>query len=198
MAKKIELTIPKPCHEKWSAFETTDRGGFCGSCNKEVIDFSIWTEEQLKTYFKNKPSNVCGRFHDHQLKTYTFGQRKASISHWLSALLAGIIVIASRDATAQITRPSIEHSEQDSAINKVLKSQRVSTDTIPKRLTSADTVKDLEIVKYDFEAGLRLDINNSVNNTQYLLQGTVGGVVYRQPWYAPTRWWNDIADWLRE
>ncbi len=68
MAKKIQLSIPEPCHENWNAMTPTDKGRFCASCQKQVIDFSTMSDRQIAQFFK-KPStgSVCGRFMQDQL-----------------------------------------------------------------------------------------------------------------------------------
>ncbi|MBT32486.1 MAG: hypothetical protein CMO01_22710 [Thalassobius sp.] len=71
MKKQISLDIPKPCSEKWSTFTPTATGGFCASCQKNVIDFTKMTDEEIQQFFLNKPQHACGRFHPDQLKTYS-------------------------------------------------------------------------------------------------------------------------------
>lgn len=68
MAKKFQLSIPEPCHEKWEDMKPVEQGRFCGSCQKKVIDFSAMSDRELAMFFK-RPSNgsVCGRFMDDQL-----------------------------------------------------------------------------------------------------------------------------------
>ncbi|HEV7782273.1 MAG TPA: carboxypeptidase-like regulatory domain-containing protein [Chitinophagaceae bacterium] len=68
MAKKIQLTIAEPCHENWDAMSPVDKGKFCGSCQKQVVDFSNMSDRQVAEFFK-KPStgSVCGRFMTDQL-----------------------------------------------------------------------------------------------------------------------------------
>ena len=68
MAKKIQLRIEEPCHEKWESMTPVQQGMFCGSCQKNVIDFSNMSDRQLAEFFK-KPStgSVCGRFMTEQL-----------------------------------------------------------------------------------------------------------------------------------
>ena len=68
MSKKIQLTIPKPCHENWDTMTPEDKGRFCGSCQKQVVDFSVMSDRQIAEFFK-KPStgSVCGRFMTDQL-----------------------------------------------------------------------------------------------------------------------------------
>lgn len=69
MAKQIQLTIPKPCHENWDAMNDVEKGKFCGSCQKQVVDFTNMSDRQLAEFFK-KPStgSVCGRFMTDQLE----------------------------------------------------------------------------------------------------------------------------------
>ena len=65
--KKLELSIPKPCHENWEAMTPKDKGRFCGACQKTVIDFSGMSDRQVADYFKRPAESVCGRFRNEQL-----------------------------------------------------------------------------------------------------------------------------------
>src|SRR5882672_521370 len=68
MGKQIQLNIPEPCHEDWDKMNPVEKGRFCDSCQKQVIDFTNMSDVQLATFFK-KPStgSVCGRFYQDQL-----------------------------------------------------------------------------------------------------------------------------------
>src|SRR4029079_1236463 len=68
MAKKLQLQVPTPCHENWENMTATERGRFCASCQKQVIDFSNKSDREVAMFFK-KPStgSVCGRFMEDQL-----------------------------------------------------------------------------------------------------------------------------------
>lgn len=68
MSKKLQLTIPIPCHENWDEMSAVQKGKFCGSCQKQVVDFSDMSDRQVAEFFK-KPStgSVCGRFMTDQL-----------------------------------------------------------------------------------------------------------------------------------
>ena len=68
MVKKLKLSIHEPCHENWEGMTPVDKGKFCGSCQKQVIDFSNMSDRQIAEFFK-KPStgSVCGRFMNDQL-----------------------------------------------------------------------------------------------------------------------------------
>lgn len=65
--KKINLSIPKPCHENWSNMTSVDKGRFCASCQKTVMDFTGMSDRQLAAFFKKPAGSVCGRFQQEQL-----------------------------------------------------------------------------------------------------------------------------------
>jgi len=68
MAKKLQLQIPIPCHENWENMTPTEKGRFCASCQKQVVDFSNKSDRDIAMFFK-RPStgSVCGRFMEDQL-----------------------------------------------------------------------------------------------------------------------------------
>ena len=68
MAKKLQLQVPVPCHEDWEKMTHAEKGRFCSSCQKTVIDFSNMSDREIALFFK-KPSigSVCGRFLEDQL-----------------------------------------------------------------------------------------------------------------------------------
>lgn len=68
MSKHIQLSITDPCHENWDNMIPAEKGRFCGSCQKQVIDFSSKSDREIAQFFK-KPSSgsICGRFMQDQL-----------------------------------------------------------------------------------------------------------------------------------
>jgi len=62
----IQISIPKPCHEDWQKMETSERGAFCRSCRKEVVDFTRMTDEQVISYLSTA-TGVCGRLREDQV-----------------------------------------------------------------------------------------------------------------------------------
>lgn len=67
LMKKIHLSIPRPCHENWEAMTPTEKGKFCASCQKTVVDFTSMSDRQIAEFFKKPASSVCGRAHNDQL-----------------------------------------------------------------------------------------------------------------------------------
>ncbi|MEE9406792.1 MAG: hypothetical protein V3V28_01830 [Polaribacter sp.] len=68
MNSKFKITIPKPCHENWNKMSPKEKGRFCSSCAKTVVDFTKKTIEDIQNYLvENKNEQVCGHFYKKQL-----------------------------------------------------------------------------------------------------------------------------------
>ncbi|OJJ13918.1 hypothetical protein BKI52_44945 [marine bacterium AO1-C] len=117
MNTNFNLSIDRPCTEKFDTFHPTNAGGFCDSCQKEVIDFTQMSEYEIIQYFKNAPQKTCGRFDKSQLKTYSESipfQRKPTI-RLIGAGLMSLSLLFSPNNKAQAqnyTRASAIHSPQ--------------------------------------------------------------------------------------
>lgn len=119
--KNLNLSIPKPCAEKWENFTPTRNGGFCASCNKNVIDFTAMSDEAILTFIKNKPVHACGRFLSHQLKTYsthTPARRSTVLNLTKAALLSLLFVLVGKQSSAQQASPKTRVEVVDRADDK--------------------------------------------------------------------------------
>jgi CarboxypepD_reg-like domain len=116
MKKSLTVSIPKPCTESWSSFTPTDTGGFCGSCNKNVIDFTHASEADILNFFTHKPAHACGRFRTDQLKTYplTPGSIKPGFTLLRAGVLSLLLLLISKPGSAHTitTQVETEHVEQ--------------------------------------------------------------------------------------
>ena len=64
----LKITIPEPCSEDWNQMTPTQKGAFCKSCAKEVVDFTSTSKSELARKIKHG-QNLCGRFKASQLNT---------------------------------------------------------------------------------------------------------------------------------
>jgi hypothetical protein len=72
-----------------------------------VIDFTTWTEEEVKNFFRKSSSSTCGRFHINQLKTYTFHDRSVKRQNaWLPLSFLGCSLLFSGYTAAQSAQPT--------------------------------------------------------------------------------------------
>lgn len=64
-----KISVPKPCHENWNAMSPNEKGKFCGSCNKTVIDFTKMKNTEIQNYFlvNSKEEEICGHFKFNQV-----------------------------------------------------------------------------------------------------------------------------------
>jgi|JI10StandDraft_1071094.scaffolds.fasta_scaffold00166_34 hypothetical protein len=100
MKKQFALTVPTPCHENWNTFTPTQKGKFCGACQKEVIDFTTWSEDEIKHYFRKSAQSTCGRFKQPQLKIYQTETTTKTHSAW-AAFVAFLMLLVHEPAQAQ-------------------------------------------------------------------------------------------------
>lgn len=118
MKNQFHLDITTPCSENFNQFSPTSNGGFCGSCEKEVIDFSVMTTEDIITFFKTKATqNTCGRFNNNQLKTYNVESKKNKRIGFITAIgLTCLAFFSSFTAQAQDTVKAIAQKNNKSEI----------------------------------------------------------------------------------
>lgn len=101
MAQKIELHIENPCQENLSKMTATDKGVFCSSCSKEVIDFSLMSNDELLQQFKNYKGGGCGIFRDNQLGRPLTGTPRRSFAWKYAWQLLIPAFLLSRQARSQ-------------------------------------------------------------------------------------------------
>jgi hypothetical protein len=118
MRDKLSLSIPKPCSEKWTAFEKTSEGGYCSACSRVVVDFTTMSDEEIVSYFKSNRSHACGRFRPEQIKQYPISTSKWNLMPRLnmikaSALSIGILFVSKEmSATPRLVATEITESQQ--------------------------------------------------------------------------------------
>lgn len=161
MKKNIQIAVTKPCHEKWSSFTKTSDGGFCDSCQKEVIDFTSWSDERIKQYFKNATGNTCGRFRSQQLKVYAYDNPRSGRFGWLSVVFASVVLLfSSRQVTAQrnSSKHPSEQYQEESRIGKALKvSSSVKVSGVVKSSPDDDVMPGVNVALKGTEQGTVTD-----------------------------------------
>jgi hypothetical protein len=110
MKSKIQISIPTPCHENWQNMTVADKGRFCASCRKNVIDFTKSSDREILKAFKNDGS-LCGRFNDSQLNRDLFVPKEKN-TVWIAAA-SGVFAffgIGNHDVKAQEKIPVVQTS----------------------------------------------------------------------------------------
>ena len=87
MKEQTYFHIPEPCHENWDNMTPQDKGRFCASCSKQVVDFSLMSDQQVLNYFKNATGKTCGRFANDQLQRPMIETPKQKKKAWWIAAM---------------------------------------------------------------------------------------------------------------
>lgn len=93
MKPQLQLHIPQPCHEDWNKMTPVDKGKFCGSCNKQVVDFSLMSDQQVLNYFSTATGKTCGRFAEDQLQRELVPTKIERKKAWWIALMMPFLLL---------------------------------------------------------------------------------------------------------
>lgn len=148
------INIKNACHQDWLQMDKTDLGRHCHSCQKEVIDFTQLSTEEILDYFTNKKEgSTCGRFEKSQLRTLNPPLRSNYLKKKALALFSSLILTATSiygQSEEPKTHPRIEFLSipQDSGkISGVLvdeEGQPLIAATVVILETSQGTITDLD------------------------------------------------------
>jgi hypothetical protein len=183
-SKKYQIGIGAPCQEKWEEMLPMGTGRFCDSCSKNVVDFSVMSEKEIVSFFKNKSSHTCGRFTSDQLdKTYIqkpefklpFHQRFLS---FLFSLFVSNTVINKANA-----QDSIQIVQNDS-LEKFVKTDTSISDT---SVVNADSLSDSTEAKLKFVVDNEFIVDTEihyepVNPEGIFVMGDIYEPRYSYPW----------------
>ncbi len=163
MKNSTRISLEKPCNEQFENFLVTSNGGYCGSCSKEVIDFTLMSDQQLIAHFKNTPDKTCGRFKKSQLKTYesnTFTTMKPN-------LVTGVLGTLSFSLLALCISPTM--NAQDLATN----SQEVKTELTIQKETKVEN--GLSFDKYTIKGFVQDEDKAPLPGANVVLKGSSEG-----------------------
>lgn len=118
MFLKYTIDIPKPCDEGWQNMTPTQKGRFCASCQKEVIDFTQLSSSDIARKIKSR-KNLCGRFTKDQLQQNYTTSSQNNLSRLGIALGLGSIIAVAQPSFAQEKNIKVQ-IEQD-IVDKGLK-----------------------------------------------------------------------------
>lgn len=103
MGAKMSLTIQldTPCQEDWEKMDALEKGRVCKACNKEVIDFTGYSDKELQHFFLQNSILICGRFTREQTGTALYfngpGRKKQEL---LPAIAASVLAFSTISANA--------------------------------------------------------------------------------------------------
>lgn len=215
---KLRISIDKPCSEKWDSFEKNEDGGFCLSCQKTVVDFTQYSDEELISYFKKHAfSKTCGKMKRSQLKTYTLPKRKRDFS--IAAVLTVGLLTIGNPSESKAIHPNYETvveikgrvidefyktGIQEAIV--MIKGTNISTKTDSTGnfvLNYQIDDKEKVIIEFTF-LGYYPTEKEVILSKKIKDLGTVSmseavlGNIKTYPWYNPVAWWWGIVNIFRK
>jgi hypothetical protein len=126
MPSKFKIQISNPCHEEWEGMHLHTNGKFCGSCQKSVIDFTSFTDTELKRWFTENQGKSCGKFKPEQLdrlisvkENYRLNRFKPNLI--AASLLAFLSFPKLANANISLSYPTFQTDNKKSLKDDVLK-----------------------------------------------------------------------------
>jgi hypothetical protein len=68
----MKITIPEPCDQKWSEMQACGSNRFCNKCEKQIIDFTYYSDAALTKVIEENEGRICGKFTKDQLDRELF------------------------------------------------------------------------------------------------------------------------------
>jgi len=145
MRNKLQVSIPTQCHENWQDMTVADKGRFCVSCQKHVIDFTTSSDRQIAEAHK-KEANLCGRFLHTQLnRDLVITKEKSKVWIAASAAVVAFFTLGNYKVYAQVPMEQVEskiNTAKNTAINSnILVTGRITdseNNPIPEAIVTLD------------------------------------------------------------
>ena len=141
----MKIKVENPCNEDWSKMTKAEQGRFCDSCQKNVIDFSKMSLEEIKETLRNSSGKICGRIKNSQLSEIN-GEYKDlpnafNIKKWtIAAALAGVIAYPNHTS-------AIDMSKDIATVSSVYNPDDLNEEITEKKSPLKDSVTLSGIVK---------------------------------------------------
>ncbi len=151
MKNPIQISIPQPCHENWATMTPVDKGRFCASCQKNVVDFTRSSDREILEALKTG-GQACGRFRASQLNRELYVPKEKS-KFWAAASAAAItlLTVGVNETAAQTPIPAEQGETKSSNIDEP------KTENIPDKISG--TVVDNDGIPIP---GVNVKISGSV------------------------------------
>lgn len=87
----MKITIPEPCDQKWSEMQPCGSNRFCNKCERQIIDFTYYSDAALTKVIEENEGRICGKLTKDQLdRELISSYRKQSFFANVSARWLGL------------------------------------------------------------------------------------------------------------
>jgi hypothetical protein len=167
MKKNIYLHVPDPCHENWQYMTPVEQGRFCGSCCKQVTDFTQMSDKEILAVLSKAAGNACGRFSQDQLHRPMINEIPPSLrphKFFLSAFIPAFLLLHSTNAQTRL-QGKVKLSTEQRNCDNIVKGEMVRIDS------TMGGKKFLEV-----KGKVSDEYGNPLSGTSVIVKGTNNGV----------------------
>ena len=111
-SKSYLLKIDKPCSEDWTSMTTNNAGKFCSHCSKNVIDFTILSDNEILKIIEKTEGKLCGRLNKSQLNKFLVKTAANPARMLYSKILAGFLLLTTANKSEAKGVPIVENVAQ--------------------------------------------------------------------------------------
>ncbi len=150
MKQNLQIQIPTPCHENWNAMTPENKGRFCGSCAKTVVDFSLMTDNEVLNFLKKHTGNTCGHFTSDQLQRpiiETQLQPKKTWRYWLASIASLLIMLQRSAAQTKTVMTQGKVLVKKSIVKQVAKKVTLNREIIVGMIMPEIVKGDIEVIE---------------------------------------------------
>ena len=140
MKSQYKISIPEPCHEDWNKMTPIEKGRFCSSCSKTVVDFTQKSATEIQQYLtENKGEIVCGHFYRKQLDSIVLQIPETTFHQQLSFqnlfILALLFIMGTTLFSCKVDNGKNQKIEKVELIDTVIKTKNNKWNKVnlPKR-----------------------------------------------------------------
>ncbi len=142
----LKISIETPCQADWNAMNPTAQGRFCLLCEKEVVDFTHKTDEEVLDFFKNYKTTPCVRIESNRVNRPVAATKPQYVWRWQRPVFAAFVFASFTLATSSCMmgspyRPNFGNMEiqrQDSI--EAVKKDSIQRLRIKKKMMGAANV----------------------------------------------------------
>lgn len=129
--RNLTVQIPRPCHEQWDTMQPTEKGWFCASCQKTVVDYTALSDRELIRRLSQASGDICGRLRDDQLNRplILLNQETTRWQQWLGVLTMGLLSWQTAQAQSKQTEPQTASVRPDWLIKPLASRAASAPDT---------------------------------------------------------------------
>jgi len=114
----VELNIPSPCQQDWHEMNANEKGKFCQTCQKQVIDFTHLSDDAILKIIEASSNKICGRFHKNQLERILISNYNKKDNTPYLKIFAGLLGISALLPRAEAKAMPVSQIQEIHQVNK--------------------------------------------------------------------------------